>query len=85
MKESEMRDRVLYSKLYKRIGYRITKDYKLTKREVQRIVHEWYIFEFLPNNLGVIQDEFGNDLEELVEINFDEYERPNSRKRNKPI
>jgi hypothetical protein len=46
----------------------VTKFYGLTKKEVKRIVHEWYICEFLPKGKGVIQDEYGNDLEEIVDI-----------------
>ena len=49
-------------------NHSIINHYGLTKNEVKRIVHEWYINEFLPNGVGVIQDEYGNDLEEIVDI-----------------
>jgi hypothetical protein len=45
--------------------FSIIKHYGLTNNEVKLIVKEWYL-----SVEPIIQDENGNDLEEIVELNF---------------
>ena len=48
--------------------FSIIEHYGLTNNEVKLIVKEWYLKHFLQFSEGVIQDEFGNDLEELLDL-----------------
>ena len=49
--------------------FSIIEHYGLSDTEVQLVVKEWYFRRYLRLE-GVIQDEFGNDLEELLDLDF---------------
>lgn len=49
--------------------FSIIEHYGLSDNEVKLVVKEWYFRRYLRLE-GVIQDEFGNDLEELLDLDF---------------
>lgn len=51
--------------------FSIIEHYGLSDNEVKLVVKEWYLRRFLQVSEGVIQDEFGNDLEELLDLDLD--------------
>lgn len=50
--------------------FSIIEHYGLSDNEVKLVVKEWYLRRFLQVSEVVIQDEFGNDLEELLDLDF---------------
>jgi hypothetical protein len=69
MKATKLNDQLLYQILMddEQVDFSIIEHYGLTHNEVRLIVKEWYTNGMIPD---ILQNENGQDLEELVDLDF---------------